>query len=133
MKHAVSTLERALLDAAVALAEGWRRGSQGLDGFRPDGQGWLRPARLQVGDGHTEATEVWQLEPSPWSTTWSHGGWIIERELIALEPGWMALRPFDGWNAWAKERHLCVRHHSPLIAAMRAYVASKFGAEVELP
>jgi hypothetical protein len=136
MRHKVAELEGALLDAAVALAEGWRRGSHGLDGFRPDGQGWLRPARTDVGGGRTEATEVWQLEPNPWSASWAHGGHVIERERITLAvvPAgpdaleWMAVLNYSG----ATERTRSF-DASPLIAAMRAYVASKFGEEVELP
>ena len=60
------------------------------------------------------------------STSWAQGGPIIEREEISLLPGpWSAqvfledgLRSFEGTGS------------TPLVAAMRAYVASKFGDEV---
>lgn len=56
------------------------------------------------------------------STNWAQGGPIIEREGIALIPNWTAERP--GFSADGD---------TPLIAAMRCYVASKLGDEVELP
>ena len=56
------------------------------------------------------------------SELWEQGGPIIEREGIALIPGWTAERP--GYSADGD---------TPLIAAMRCYVASKLGDEVEIP
>jgi hypothetical protein len=129
MKHRTAELTGALLDAAVALAEGWKKGSHGLEGFRPDGQGWTEPIKIEIGDRAVDG-EVWQLTPRPWSTDWNHGGPIIEREHIALDmpdrSPWKATKASaSGWS---------VRYGStPLIAAMRAYVASKFGDEVDLP
>lgn len=61
-----------------------------------------------------------------YSTDWAQGGPIIERERIELRDdgdGWMAL---DG-NGDAQFGP------APLIAAMRCYVASKLGDEVEIP
>jgi len=64
-------------------------------------------------------------------SNWSQGGPIIEREGIAtrrwLETGWEA----DKWNFKFDERHM--NGPTPLIAAMRCYVASKLGEEVEVP
>ncbi len=63
-----------------------------------------------------------------YSTDWSQGGPIIEREYMYLE--------YSGiWRAY------CTRNGNsfmsvgttPLIAAMRCYVASKLGDEVEIP
>ena len=56
------------------------------------------------------------------STDWAQGGPIIEREGIALIPGWTAERP--GYSADGD---------TPLIAAMRCYVASKLGDDVDVP
>jgi hypothetical protein len=56
------------------------------------------------------------------STDWALGGAIIEREGIALIPNWTAERP--GFSADGG---------TPLVAAMRCYVASKLGEEIELP
>lgn len=69
--------------------------------------------------------------PYPASTDWSVGGPIIERERIALrcwlECGWEA----DKWNFKFAEGSIC--GPTPLIAAMRCFVASKLGDAVEVP
>ena len=61
-----------------------------------------------------------------YSTDWSKGGPIIEREGLTLthqEPWWGAQTDDDVF-AWGD---------TPLIAAMRCYVASKLGETVEVP
>jgi Protein of unknown function (DUF2591) len=61
-----------------------------------------------------------------YSTDWAQGGPIIEREKTTLE--WTG----EDWMSY-------IRHDeeffgpTPLIAAMRCYVASKLGDEVEIP
>lgn len=79
------------------------------------------------------------------STIWAQGGPIIEREKIGV---WWAHHVVDDegnayGNHWyaetgltddsADERHVCMTGETPLIAAMRCYVASKLGDEVEVP
>lgn len=60
------------------------------------------------------------------STNWAHGGPIIERERINLwNEGYE-------WEASLYGKHI-VWGETPLIAAMRCYVASKLGDEVEIP
>ena len=70
------------------------------------------------------------------STDWSQGGPIIEREQIALrfEPkcDWLFVPPqatwlanYEGVGEWDGP--------TPLIAAMRCYVASHLGDEVQVP
>jgi hypothetical protein len=61
------------------------------------------------------------------STNWAQGGPIIEREKIRLEP---CVEP-DGWGGWMGRASWY--GETPLIAAMRCYVASKLGYEVEVP
>jgi hypothetical protein len=66
-------------------------------------------------------------EPFPsYSTDWAQGGPIIERERINLEP-------FSNINGeqWSADGEW--DSPTPLIAAMRCYVASKLGDEVEVP
>ncbi|OAF11735.1 hypothetical protein AYJ54_07670 [Bradyrhizobium centrolobii] len=67
------------------------------------------------------------------STSWEHGGPIIERERILLWPCTQANygNPIRNWTARV-ERTPDVQYFSdtPLVAAMRADVASKFGDEV---
>jgi len=62
-----------------------------------------------------------------YSTNWEQGGPIIEREKLEI--------------AWFNSAWCCSTSHSgdlyygptPLIAAMRCYVASKLGDEVDVP
>ena len=65
------------------------------------------------------------------STNWAQGGVIIEREQISIEHKtsegvWVATR-IEG--SAVSETY----GHTPLIAAMRSYVASKLGDEVDVP
>lgn len=64
-------------------------------------------------------------------TNWDLGGPIIERERIRIDCPWNpglfeATCKIDGVTAW-------VKGDTVLVAAMRCYVASKLGAEVEVP
>lgn len=68
------------------------------------------------------------------STDWSQGGPIIEREGIGLDqyadyPRWQAFTPAPEQPSG---QAIC-NGPTPLIAAMRCYVASKLGDEVEIP
>ena len=71
---------------------------------------------------------------------WAQGGPIIEREMIQLTPHCM-VNPLHGWaaafrsfdeddNVYALHR---MRGKTPLIAAMRCYVASNLGDNVDIP
>lgn len=65
------------------------------------------------------------------STYWAQGGPIIERERIGID--------CDDQGVWfasfdlSAETSLGASALTPLIAAMRCYVASKLGDEVEIP
>jgi hypothetical protein len=65
------------------------------------------------------------------STNWSQGGPIIEREKIGVDCDdqgvWFASYDLSAETAWG------ATGPTPLIAAMRCYVASKLGDEVEIP
>jgi hypothetical protein len=103
-----SELTGAALDWAVAKCEG-------IDLFETEG--WLYD--------HDTGTR----KPYGPSTNWEQGGRIIEREKIAIETGEDA---FD--QPWyATVRDIDSYGPTPLIAAMRCYVASKLGDEVEIP
>ena len=117
MKHNVSELEGALLDAAVAKAEG-------NVAKLPHGREIVCPYRFEG-----------SFSPS---SDWKDGGPIIERERIDLiclnedapnlewganfQISWVGLGVEAPWKG-----------PTPLIAAMRAYVASKLGEEIDLP
>lgn len=64
--------------------------------------------------------------PAPFSTEWALGGEIVEEEKINLWTegyDWEATQ-YGKWQEWGP---------TPLIAAMRCYVGSKLGNEVEVP
>jgi hypothetical protein len=63
------------------------------------------------------------------SSDWRQGGFIIEREVICIGSG------LDAPTWYANQG--CGKHHrfgpTPLIAAMRCFVASRLGDEVKIP
>ena len=78
---------------------------------------------------HPEYFEQYKRQHDEYSTDWALAGPIIEREKIALDTWgeeWLATR-IEG-SAISE-----AIGPTPLIAAMRCYVASKLGDEVEVP
>ena len=68
------------------------------------------------------------------SVNWSQGGPIIEREGIStVQEGDAADWVASVYDHKAYDWHLHTLGETPLIAAMRCYVASKLGEEVEVP
>jgi hypothetical protein len=66
-----------------------------------------------------------------YSTDWAQGGAIIEREGISL-----SRRGEHSWSVWGavlNDFEFDEEGETPLIAAMRCYVASKLGDEIKLP
>jgi hypothetical protein len=117
-----SELQGAALDWAVAKCEGvfvqisnggwWVFDSDAFSEFRND----YNDSKLQA------------FQPS---TDWSQGGPIIEREGIHIKKhpsDWIAL-PYD--SVFSEEAYQ--QGPTPLVSAMRCYVASKMGDEVEVP
>ena len=70
------------------------------------------------------------MDAYPFSTDWAQGGPIIERECIDLQ---YQGGDSDIWAADMCGNESSVYGNTPLIAAMRCYVASKLGDEVEIP
>lgn len=62
------------------------------------------------------------------STDWAQGGPIIEREKLCVNPD-----DPRGWMAITNDAELVGFGPTPLIAAMRCYVASKLGDVVDVP
>jgi hypothetical protein len=115
MKHKVSELEGALLNDAVGLAEG-ATPRRVLSKMALDGSGQCE----------------WRMKHNAYAHSWEYGGPIIEREWIEVGPSdregqWFACLPKS-----PREFNVGAWGATPLIAAMRAYVASKFGDEVDL-
>lgn len=120
MKKRVSELEGAMLDAAVAKVEGVR--VRYFDDVCVCYQG---------GDD-TGMKERRGPHYNP-SRNWANGGPIIEREWIGLDRGRLEAPPEERWWADAGAPKASVEcGPTALIAAMRAFVASKLGNEVEL-
>ena len=76
---------------------------------------------------YDEYTPTWMANRR-YSEDWAKGGPIIEREGISLDemydtPEWIA----------SMENTKGYRGQTPLVAAMRCFVASKLGKEVEVP
>ena len=112
-----SELTGAALDWAVAMAEGIDHDTAAMNIMFGDDNGWFLA----------------------FSTDWAQGGPIIEREKIAVTV------TVGSWSAFASNGEHIVhgvpvlrwKHKAtgptPLIAAMRCYVASKIGNEVDVP
>ena len=106
----VSELTGAALDWAVAKCEGrtWIHADNFLAYWQEDGE--------ESGEMH-------------YSNNWAEGGPIIEREKLDV------FCSGNVWDASTGDRHPNVIKSgtTPLEAAMRCYVASKLGDEVEIP
>ena len=136
------------LDWAVAKCEGYT-GLHKIAGRMPhEPQLGILPPRKEYG-----VMDLWELG---YSTDWAQAGPIIEREGISTvfcsgdlgEPRsyWIATAEAQGWewgygpyHAQDDEKSIQIykatTHNgpTPLIAAMRCYVASKLGDEVDVP
>ena len=87
-------------------------------------------ARCEGGVGENQLIGAWYAP----STDWAQGGPIIEREGIGLDqyadyPQWQAFTPAPEQPSG---QAVC-SGPTPLIAAMRCYVASKLGADINIP
>ena len=78
-----------------------------------------------------EYTAVWMTNRR-YSTDWLLGGPIIERECIGISCIHITGYTPDSWDAKHPQR-IYSKGTTPLIAAMRCYVASKMGDEIEIP
>jgi hypothetical protein len=110
----VSELTGAALDWAVAKAEG-------VDGYIVNESFMTRWTDDECEDG----------VDYHYSTDWAQGGPIIEREGISVATD--DVEPWCGFIEDDETNTLFFSGPTPLIAAMRCYVASKMGDEIELP
>jgi hypothetical protein len=81
-----------------------------------------------------ENFEEFEMYAGDYSTDWAQGGPIIEREGIGLDqyadyPRWQAFTPAPEQPSG----QAACNGPTPLIAAMRCYVASKLGEDVSIP
>lgn len=63
--------------------------------------------------------------PSCYSSRWEHGGPIIEREFISIHP-----KSHDLWQAQMGSNNPSGAGETPLLAAMRCFVAVRIGEDV---
>jgi hypothetical protein len=117
----VSELTGAALDWAVATIEGYTELHRMENRWDHEPHLAMHPPRREYG-----VVEMWQLG---FSTDWAAAGPIIEREKITLE--WTGER-YSDWMGYIRHGEECFGP-TPLIAAMRCYVASKLGDEVTIP
>ena len=146
-----SELSGAALDWAVANAFGrkmqrnpmgpqsghgwwiWEETPSGLGGVLLD-----KSIYMEIGPRIHPKTRQSKEKFSP-STDWSQGGPIIERARIQVSPSrqWLVCPADHKWIAarFKSNSDSTDFQHSPtpLIAAMRCYVASKLGDNVEIP
>ena len=112
MKVKTSELIGSALDWAVAKCEGFK---------------------YELYEHNRKKWENGPYRPQHWqpSTNWAQGGPIIEREELILDlngkDGWVSIQlsdEGDGFEGFGP---------TPLIAAMRCFVSSKLGEEVDIP
>lgn len=119
------------LDYAVATLDGYSNLRRNHQGFAP--VLIMDPPRKEYG--------VVQLADLDYSEDWSLAGPIIEREKITICPN--DSKSYIGQGLWTAYRVALLftdegekeymHGPTPLIAAMRCYVASKMGDEINLP
>jgi hypothetical protein len=111
MKLKTSELTGVALDWAVAKCEGVN-----AEAFRL----YYEPTESTDFDSHG-------YPEFHYSTIWAQGGPIIERDRIELRG--------DGDEGWIASDNLNPEQYgpTPLVAAMRCYVASRLGDEVDVP
>jgi hypothetical protein len=73
-----------------------------------------------------------------WATNWSQGGPIIEREIISVAREFSSFTKGFEWAAWTPapirdDAESFGYGPTPLVAAMRCYVASKLGDTIDIP
>lgn len=125
MKVKTSELIGPALDWAVAKCEGHQ---------------WRCPWLLEK-EGYAawnSYEHAWGSPTPEYSTDWSQGGPIIERELICADAGDGNYQGDKKWAAWYANNvpvfaDATITGPTLLIAAMRCYVASKLGDEIEMP
>jgi hypothetical protein len=121
VKMQTSELRGASLNWAVGMANGWERYDSPFQ--QPDGRfHWT----LMFKNAEPCMKDFASFEPS---IEWAQGGPIIEQERISvasIDPHWQASMPS---TIYPGEQD----GPTPLIAAMRCYVASKLGDTVDIP
>jgi hypothetical protein len=117
------------LELTGVLLDFWVAKAEGLDPELMAGLGSAPPIwHGKTMQGHVTGSD------RKYSTDWAHGGPIIERERIDIEYGGNSGEDFN-WRAFAPTGSgatlVAMYGTTPLMAAMRAYVAAKFGTDIQ--
>lgn len=128
MKTKTSELTGRNLNWAVAIALGWK--------WKVDNDGKIVLARPAKNIHSKKAFDTLGLAYFQPINSWSTAGPIIERECVSLE--FFRGAGLARADVWVATRHeppaVCEESApTPLIAAMRCFVASVLGDEVEIP
>lgn len=136
-----SDLTGAALEWAVAIAHGWTDIKiTGYDCPDTPEEVFFRPAKVIGAETVCESGERWRP-----STHWAQGGPLVEREGLWVRESAVVspavahlVTPDKRWYAYASRRYQggdygCYYGETFLVAAMRCYVASKLGVEVDVP
>ena len=126
MKIKTNKLVGAALDWTVAKCEGLKLYRNALLGGQIK-EGWW------VSGYYMDPNNWIPLNLLNFSTDWSQGGPVIERERLCLEIDHAGV-----WLSYSKQNYGDEPEHmhagsTPLIAAMRCYVVSKLGDTVDVP
>ena len=130
MKIEIQDLTKSQLNWAVGACEGHPKA---VDTSGLDGPIVVCGFKQKMLHSNREGQEWVAYQPS---TDWAQGGPVIERERITLDYDfdgqglslWTARKyAFDGTLLWAEFGD------TPLIAAMRCFVKSRLGDEIEIP
>ncbi len=118
-----SELSGHALDRIVSQLEGWT--------YRHDFKygDMFFPPNLYKGE-----TTRWEASPPKYSVNWAQGGPIIDREEITCGP-WTTspCMAHYGTHDTVNSKNVRMTGSTQLIAAMRCYVASKLGDEIDIP
>ena len=120
MKMKTSELTGLALDWAVATCQGYKNLQKLPNRMGHEPCLAMIPPREAYGP-----VELWELG---YSTDWAQGGPIIENAILVIAPD-----PGLGWVARSYMDATQYSGPTPLVAAMRCYVASNLGDEVEVP
>ena len=96
-----------------------------LDWAVAEAEGFFKNDMARITDGKVD---VFYFDGYAPSIDWQQGGVIIARERIELMP-----TSHTEWDAYKQNQHIPNTGATPLIAALRCYVASKLGDDVEVP
>ncbi len=125
MKIKTSELTGAALDWAVAKCEGVKGAHiyKGLQWPVPPHPDYVAVGLDMCGNQDVLA----------YSTNWAQGGPIIEREFISIDQKERSICACIDAPDGHELNDIWANGPTPLVAAMRCYVASKLGDEVEVP